>query len=433
MAKKKTALTIEERLQQALVPAHAQPYDVPENWVWCRLGSVNLCLDAYRKPVNASERANRIGKIPYYGATGQVGWIDDYLTDEHLVLLGEDGAPFLDLLKDKAYIISGKAWVNNHAHILKSSFGEFGNWYLMHYLNTVDYGDYVKGTTRLKLTQGSMQIMPFPLPPLAEQKRIVDRIEVLFAKLDEAKEKLQEVIDGFAVRKAAILHKTFTGELTKKWRAENGVSDDSWEEKNFDEVANIKSNLVSPFDYLDYPHIAPDSIEKFTGRLLSYRSVREDNVKSPKHLFYKGQILYSKIRPYLSKAVIAEVDGLCSADMYPIEALCNAKYLLRYMLSTEFLVQSTTAGSRSLLPKINQKELSAIKVPLPSLSEQHEIVRLLDALLARERKAQQAAKEALANIELMKKAVLARAFRGELGTNREEEASALALLKEVLE
>lgn len=433
MPKKKTALTIEERLQQALVPAKEQPYEVPENWVWVRLiGNVNSCLDGYRKPINSSERAKRVGKVPYYGATGQVGWIDDYLTNEHLVLLGEDGAPFLDLLKDKAYIIFGEAWVNNHAHILKSYFGEIGNVFLMHYLNMVDYKDYVKGTTRLKLTQGSMQLMPFPLPPLSEQQRIVERIEELFAKLDEAKERLQEVADSFAVRKAAILHKAFTGELTKQWRRENGVSDESWEEKKFSEVAVIKSNLVSPFDYLDYPHIAPDCIEKFTGRLLSYRTIREDNVKSPKHLFYQGQILYSKIRPYLSKAIIADVDGLCSADMYPIEALCNTKYLLKYMLSTEFLEQSTTAGSRSLLPKINQKELSSISVPLPSLSEQHEIVRLIDDLLARERAAQQAAEQALASIDLMKKSILACAFRGELGTNKESEASALELLRQVL-
>ena len=237
MPKKKTALTIEERLQQTLVPAEEQPYEVPENWVWVRLiGNVNSCLDGYRKPINSSERAKRVGKVPYYGATGQVGWIDDYLTNEHLVLLGEDGAPFLDLLKDKAYIISGEAWVNNHAHILKSYFGEIGNVFLMHYLNTVDYKDYVKGTTRLKLTQGSMQLMPFPLPPLSEQQRIVKRIEELFAKLDEAKERLQEVADSFAVRKAAILHKAFTGELTKQWRRENGVSDESWEDASLDSV-----------------------------------------------------------------------------------------------------------------------------------------------------------------------------------------------------
>ena len=217
--KKENVLTPEEKLAQALVPKTEQPYRVPENWCWSYLTKgFAECLDSNRKPINATERAGRIGDIPYYGATGQVGWIDDYLTDEELVLLGEDGAPFLDLLKDKAYLISGKAWVNNHAHILKSLFGHAGNLYLVNYLNVFNFTGYVNGTTRLKLTQSSMDTIPVPVPPLAEQQRIVDRIESLFAKLDEAKEKAQTVVDSFENRKAAILHKAFTGELTKEWR-----------------------------------------------------------------------------------------------------------------------------------------------------------------------------------------------------------------------
>ncbi len=110
-----------ELLQQALVPAAEQLYPVPANWLWVRLiGGYSECLDSFRKPVNSTERAAREGDIPYYGATGQVGWIDDYLTNENLVLVGEDGAPFFDYLRDKAYLIEGRAWVNNHAHILKS-------------------------------------------------------------------------------------------------------------------------------------------------------------------------------------------------------------------------------------------------------------------------------------------------------------------------
>lgn len=129
MAGKKTQaqLTPEEKLQQALVPEAEQPYKVPANWCWTYLKNVSDCLDNFRKPINANERNARLGDVPYYGATGQVGWIDDYLTNEELVLLGEDGAPFLDLLKNKAYLINGKAWVNNHAHILRSKFGTMGN------------------------------------------------------------------------------------------------------------------------------------------------------------------------------------------------------------------------------------------------------------------------------------------------------------------
>ena len=215
----------------ATVPESEQPYRVPENWRWVYLiGGYAECKDNCRKPINAHEREKRVGNIPYYGATGQVGWIDDYLTDEELVLLGEDGAPFLDLYKDKAYIISGKAWVNNHAHILKSFLGHVGNLYMLHYLNTFNFKGYVNGTTRLKLTQSNMAQIPIPLPPLPEQERIVTLIESLFEGLDEAKKKLLSVRESFKLRRAALLHRAFTGELTAKWRRENGVGMESWED-----------------------------------------------------------------------------------------------------------------------------------------------------------------------------------------------------------
>ena len=430
--KKKETLIPEERLQAALVPESEQPYKVPANWCWTYLtkGAAE-CLDSFRKPINASERANREGDIPYYGATGQVGWIDDFLTNEQLVLVGEDGAPFLDLIKDKAYIIEGKAWVNNHAHILRTRFGTVGNLFLMHYLNIFNYHDFVNGTTRLKLTQGSMDIMPVPVPPLSEQQRIVDRIESMFAKLDEAKQKAQDALYSFETRKAAILlHKAFTGELTAQWRKEHGIGMESWKKSRFDEVATIKSNLVNPLDFPDLPHIAPDNIEKKTGVLLEYHTVSEDGVTSGKHRFYPGQILYSKIRPYLSKVVVVDFDGLCSADMYPIKAEGNAKCLWYYMLSEEFLEQASSAGSRSVLPKINQKELSALTVVLPTLKdEQEEIVRILDDLLAKEQQAKESAEGVLEQIDLIKKAILARAFRGDLGTNDPNEESAVSLLR----
>lgn len=432
MPKKKTALTIEERLQQALVPAEEQPYEVPENWVWVRLiGNVNSCLDGYRKPINSSERAKRVGKVPYYGATGQVGWIDDYLTNEHLVLLGEDGAPFLDLLKDKAYIIFGEAWVNNHAHILKSYFGEIGNVFLMHYLNMVDYKDYVKGTTRLKLTQGSMQLMPFPLPPLSEQQRIVERIEEFFAKLDEAKERLQEVADSFAVRKAAILHKAFTGELTKQWRLENGVSDESWEEKKLGEVVLLLSGQDFPpakynSDGNGIPYITGASNFDNTHVLIN-RWTDEPSVIAQKN----DVLLVCKGSGY-GKTIIADFKEAHIARQIMalrVKEIIDNKLLLYYLRNKNRFIKEQGQG---LIPGLSRKVILSLTINLPTLPEQHEIVRLIDDLLARERSAQQAAEQALASIDLMKKSILARAFRGELGTNKASEASALELLRQVL-
>lgn len=442
MPKKKTALTIEECLQQALVPAEEQPYEVPENWVWVRLiGNVNSCLDGHRKPINSSERAKRVGKVPYYGATGQVGWIDDYLTNEHLVLLGEDGAPFLDLLKDKAYIIFGEAWVNNHAHILKSYFGEIGNVFLMHYLNMVDYKDYVKGTTRLKLTQGSMQLMPFPLPPLSEQQRIVERIEELFAKLDEAKERLQEAVDSFAVRKAAILHKAFTGELTKQWRLENGVSDESWEEKTIGEICSSLKYGTSKKSSDDGEVVVLRMGNLQNGEIdwsnIAYTSDEED-IK--KYLLKSGDVLFNRTNSpeLVGKTSIyrGEMPAIYAGYLIKLDYEKNivvGDYLNYYLNSSkakEYYMQVKTDGvSQS---NINAKKIGEFEIPLPTLPEQHEIVRLIDDLLARERSAQQATEQALASIDLMKKSILARAFRGELGTNKASEASALELLKQVL-
>ena len=291
-----------------------------------------------------------------------------------------------------------------------------------------------KGGAQPNISQEIIKFHQFPLPPLAEQQRIVDRIESLFAKLDEAKEKAQAVVDSFETHKAAILHKAFTGELTAKWREEHGVSIDNWKTTRFDSVAAIRSNLVDPAEYQSFPHIAPDNIEKKTGVLLEYHTIAEDGVTSGKHRFYSGQILYSKIRPYLSKAVVVDFDGLCSADMYPIEAYQNARCLWYYMLSDEFLLQASTAGSRSVLPKINQKELSALTVHLPTNDrEQEEIARILDELFDKEQQTKEAAEIVLDQIELMKKSILARSFRGELDTNDPNEESAVELLRQVIE
>lgn len=440
MPKKKTALTIEERLQQALVPAEEQPYEVPENWVWVRLiGNVNSCLDGYRKPINSSERAKRLGKVPYYGATGQVGWIDDYLTNEHLVLLGEDGAPFLDLLKDKAYIIFGEAWVNNHAHILKSYFGEIGNVFLMHYLNMVDYKDYVKGTTRLKLTQGSMQLMPFPLPPLSEQQRIVERIEELFAKLDEAKERLQEGAYSFAVRKAAILHKAFTGELTKQWRRENGVSDESWEEVSLKELSSVIGDGLHGTPVYsengDYYFINGNNFDD------SFIAIKESTKRVSIEEYKKYAVnlndntVFLSINGTLGKTAFYNGEPVIlgkSACYINVGEKLDKRFLKEMFHTNAFINYANQKATGSTIKNLGLKAIREYLVPLPSLPEQHEIVRLIDDLLARERAAQQAAEQALASIDLMKKSILARAFRGELGTNKASEASALELLKQVL-
>lgn len=170
-------------------------------------------LDSYRKPVNSKERLNLIkGKpldelFPYYGATGQVGWIDSFLTDGEYILLGEDGAPFLNPYAEKAYIIYGKTWVNNHAHILRS---KTNNEFLCYYLNYFNYKNYVSGTTRLKLTQTQMRKIPIPNIPSDEQSRIVAHIEELFSELDKVVGTLKTTKEQLEVYRQAVLKDAFS-------------------------------------------------------------------------------------------------------------------------------------------------------------------------------------------------------------------------------
>jgi type I restriction enzyme S subunit len=408
---------------------------LPKGWKLLPLSEVVEILDNLRVPVSSSERAKRIGDIPYYGATGQTGWIDDHIFDEELVLLGEDGAPFFDKKKNVAYLINGKSWVNNHAHVLRAKPKKTENKYAYYFLNHFDYAGFVGGTTRLKLTQGNLKSIPIPIPPLAEQQRIVAKLDSLFGHLDSLREKLDRIPGLLKNFRQQVLNQAVTGELTRVWRENVNLNNEeefienedlemrdikyeipeSWQWLPFSKVADVKSNLVQPEEYFDYPLIAPDNIESNTGKLLNKPFVHEILPKSPKHYFHEGDIVYSKIRPYLSKLIIAEFDGLCSADMYPISSTSlNIRYLFYYMLSDVFLRYATTAGERSVLPKINQKELAIIPISVPSIQEQEEIITRIDDLLDIADKIESQYQSLKAKIDQLPQAILAKAFRGEL-------------------
>lgn len=442
--KKQAQLTPEEKLQQALVPEAEQPYKVPTNWCWTYLKNVSDCLDNFRKPINANERNDRLGDVPYYGATGQVGWIDDYLTNEELVLLGEDGAPFLDLLKNKAYLINGKAWVNNHAHILRSKFGTMGNRLLIEYLNSFDFTGFVTGTTRLKLTQASMNKIIIPLVPLAEQQRIVERIESLFAKLDEAKENMQNVLEGFETRKAAILHKAFTGELTAKWRKQHGVSMDTWEEKKLQEVCSMKIT--------DGTHKTPTYCDKEVGiPFLSSKDITSERICWNNIKYITKELheeLYARLTPQIDDILLAKngttgvaaiVDVDKVFDIYvtlallrPKKEIINPMFLLKILNSPYCKKQFNEHLTGIGLPNLHLRDIRQVSIFIPTIPEQSEIVHIIDNLLAKEQQAKELAENSLAKIDLIKKSILARAFRGELGTNNPADEPALELLKRML-
>lgn len=185
---------------------------LPPAWAHAPLEDLVEILDSQRIPVNRDERSQRPGSFPYYGATGQVGWIDGFIFEGEHLLLGEDGAPFLDSTKPKAYLVRGKFWVNNHAHVLKARPG-INISFLLHQLNVVGYREFVSGTTRLKLPQAPMRMIPLRVAPEGEQERIVEEVERHLTRLEAAVASLQRVQANLKRYRAAVLKAACEGRL----------------------------------------------------------------------------------------------------------------------------------------------------------------------------------------------------------------------------
>lgn len=459
MPKKKTALTIEERLQQALVPAEEQPYEVPENWVWTYISSGFDVTSSKR--VHKSDWLSE--GIPFYRTRELVklseqGYVDNELfisedlyktfkkefgvpqkNDLLISGVGTIGVPYVISDEKEFYFKDGNViWLKNK--------GVFDASYMYYLYKTVFIDNQIysmsAGTTVDTYTIINAKNTIIPLPPLSEQQRIVERIEELFAKLDEAKERLQEVADSFAVRKAAILHKAFTGELTKQWRRENGVSDESWEERKLGEVGSWLGGgtpSTSREEYWENGNILWITSKDMKSAVIedTLMKVNEIGVKNSSANYIEKPALLVVMRSGILRRTfpVAMVKKPFTVNQ-DLKAIIPDKddleFLFWMLLSNERCILDSCMKNGTTVESINSNALKAFAFKCPTLPEQHEIVRFIDDLLARERAAQQAAEQALASIDLMKKSILARAFRGELGTNKASEASALELLRQVL-
>lgn len=435
---KQQELTLEEKLEQTLVPESEWPYEVPGNWVWTRLGTVAK----WGSGGTPSRRIPNyyIGNIPWV-KTGELdnSFIFDTeekiseeaiknssakLFPENTVVIAMYGATI-----GKTAILGIQATTNQACACGVSSLALYYKYLFYYAVSQKDsFIKMSKGGAQPNISQEIIKAHPVPLPPLPEQQRIVDRIESLFAKLDQAKELAQNALDTFETRKAAILHKAFTGELTAKWREKNGVGMESWEEYYWSNLANtVKDKFDPALDTSILPYVGLEHIAKGNGIIAIGKA---ENVKSLKTIFKSGDILYGKLRPYLNKHDIANFDGMCSTDILAFRTNneTTAKYL-NYLLDTTPFINYAVSNSKGInLPRVSEKEIAKYIVNIPSLPEQQEIVRILDSLFEKEQKAKELC-DVIDKIDLMKKAILARAFRGELGTNDPSEESAVELLK----
>lgn len=441
MAKAKNReLTIKEKLSQALITVEEQPHEIPNNWVWTKLGcAIEIVMGQSPNGEDTTDDDSFTGLIGGASDMGEVyPNIRRYTVKPTKLSTNKDVILSVRATLGRPIFSDGKYCLGRGVCALRSDI--ISNKFVRFFIE--NYEDYLyqvaTGSTFAQVSRANLEDMFFPLPPIAEQQRIVDRLESLFSKLDQAKELAQNALDSFENRKSAILHKAFNGELTANWRKENSVGIDSWKEITLGKLLKPMETKKPLKDQVSFKYIDIDAIDN------SVQSVREIKnilvLKAPSRAsrgVETGDVLFSLVRPYLKN--IAYIDeGLSDCIVSTGFYVCKCKSQLHPFFLYQLLRSQTTIdyytrfmkGDNS--PSIRKTDFEGLLVSLPTLPEQQEIVRLLDILLEKEQKAQELS-DVVDKIEVMKKAILARAFRGELGTNDPNDVNAIELLKECLQ
>ena len=458
MAKKTkdSNLSIEERLEQALIPNWDEPYKLPENWCWTNLGILCKIINGFAFKSNKFSDTHgtpviRITNIKdgYVDIENSVFTIEEDIDEKFIVFQG-------DLLVAMSGATTGKNGVyrENKRAFLNQRVGnikiintnvltpEFRNYYIAYMQDEILKSAY--GGAQPNISSEKICQFPFALPPLAEQKRISNLLEKFFVKLEEAKEKAQEVVDGFETRKAAILHKAFSGELTAKWRENNDIGIETWKEYDLQSVCSEKIT--------DGTHKTPIYSDAINGiPFLSSKDVTSEKIDWENIKYIDAKLheeLYARLAPQTDDVLLAKngttgvaalVDVEKVFDLYvtlavlrPNKAIITPKFLHKIVNSPICKSQFNNHLKGIGVPNLHLRDIKKVVINVPTLPEQEEIVSVLEHLIVNEQKTKETAEAVIKQIDTMKKAILARAFRGELGTNNPNEESAVELLKQVL-
>lgn len=351
------------------------------------------------------------GKYPFF-RTSDVGAV--HLSDGFCCVrdyLNDDGAKKLKLFKKGTILFpkSGASTFLNHrvvmgcdgyvsSHLATITTNEKVDYkYLYFFLIIIDAKSIAPSSSYPSLKISDLAEILIPLPPLEIQRKIVERIEKLMAKIDEAKKLRKEAMADASALIPSALNKIFEEGKNKGWK-----------EKNLEEVVeqktskNIKDNI---------PYIGMEDIESNSGRFLG--NLKPKSVKSLTSYFDDSCVLYGKLRPYLNKVYIPNFEGHCSTEFIPLKP--NMNYLIRewltyWIMSPDIVkkIMFTTTGAR--MPRANMKRVIVFKIPLPPLPEQRKIVKYLDSLVEKVRKIQAVQSETEKELKLLEKSVLNKAF-----------------------
>ena len=386
---------------------------LPKGWHWVKLGEVAEFLDSRRQPINAPERTRRkAGKppeslYPYYGANGQVDWIDSYLFDEPTVLLAEDGGFFGSASRPIAYRVDGKYWVNNHAHVLRPRSNITLKY--LHYSLSIrpDVGAMVSGSTRGKLNQAVAAQIPIPLSPLEEQRRIVARLDEQMGAAERARRAADRMAEAARALPSAVLRKAFPA------REENLPQ--GWRWVRLGDICDIVIGKTPSRNnpaawggnhvWVKISDMDNDPVTQ-TSETLSDEGSRACSGR----LLNKGTLLYS-FKLTIGKTAFAGVDLFTNeaiAGLIPKHPENLSMPFLQYALSTADTSRLT--GNAVKGKTLNKRSLAVLPVPFPPFEEQQHIVTRIEEQMTGAKQAQREAEAQAEDAAAVAAALLREAF-----------------------
>lgn len=435
---KQKELTPEERLQNALVPKEEWPYELPEGWKWVTLGKLTDVIGG-GTPSTRHPEYYEGGIIPWLSPADLSGYSDMYISkgQKNITQEGLDNSSS-KLLPKGTVCLSSRAPIGYVAITQnplctnqgfksfvpsKYIYPEFLYWYLK--ANKSMLESMASGTTFLELSGKKAGQIVIPLPPIEIQKTISLFVNCEFARLDEAKDKIQSVIDSSEERKQSILHKAVTGELSAKWRKDNGYSLNKWSRSSINDVCkDVKVGIViKPTRYYTGSHGIPAfrsaNVREFYVQDSDWVYISEQGQKdNQRTVVHTNDVLIVRSgNPGTACVVPEKFDGCNAIDIIiavPNQDMIYPEYLCIFTNSPigRRKIQSGVRGMA--LTHFNVTSFGKLKINVPSLEEQHEIVRMVKRYLENDKKVRDAASEALDQLEETRKTILSKAFRGEL-------------------
>ena len=378
------------------------PYELPEGWCITNIEELLINRDGERKPVSAAIRSKQQNRIyDYYGAVGVIDKIDNFLFNERLLLIGEDGANLLSRSKDNAFFADGKYWVNNHAHVLDATNKELLDFVAM-VINAMKLDDYITGSAQPKLSQDNLNKIHIALPPLQEQKQIVSGVEHWFSVIDCIDKSMNNLYDTIMQTKSKILDLAIHGklvpqdptdepasELLKRINPKAEIACDNgqygklpkgWCECSFDDIFNITMGQSPDGCSIN----RQQGVEFHQGKILfgdKYLMPSDVFTDAPTKLAKPNSLLLCVRAPVgvvnITQRKICIGRGLCS--LYPNNAI-NIDYAYYALTTYQSDLESKSTGStfKAISGSIIRNEIFS----LPPLNEQHRIVAKIEELFA---------------------------------------------------